>query len=240
MSLDVGDLVFKAFQGAAKGGAARHSLAAMVAALVRSAAPCGMQLGEDELSVGPEVVARLAAIQPVLAAKVQAGAEGQKAQLTGQQRASRNVAEHCLLGEGAEVLGVALKSPQAAQRAGHGKRLQEDLRRIAVERDHLSTALQEEQGKRKELEQKMRAVEDLLLEKEDVWVGERITLRAQFGTIKEQMAETSEKLKDATAGIAWARRFHDLACPRICKSGGGDIWASAVAHAGKRPRWLDD
>ena len=63
-----------------------------------------------------EVAARIGLIQPVLADKVR----GQPS--SGTSRAKRNLAEHALLGQGAEVLEAACKKPQAAQRSGRALR----------------------------------------------------------------------------------------------------------------------
>ena len=64
----------------------------------------------------------MGAIRPVLAAKIVAGAFDRPVQLSGGMRASRNVAEHAMMGKGADALAEALVRPQRSQRGGRKRR----------------------------------------------------------------------------------------------------------------------
>ena len=82
-----------AFAGAARGGATRQTLAAMIAALLRTedAIVCNTSgAGADQA----ETEARLEAVRPVISAQVASAAEGKACKLGSRARAARNIAVH--------------------------------------------------------------------------------------------------------------------------------------------------
>ena len=80
------------FEGLARGGASRQVVVVVAAAVIR--------LGH----VGTEMVARLAAIEPVVVARVLAARAGRPAAIPGDARLRRNLAAHHGFGLGPEVL----------------------------------------------------------------------------------------------------------------------------------------
>ena len=98
------ELVEAAVFGAARAQGSRHVCAAVAAAAVRAAAD------RDGGVDCKEVAVRMGAIKEAIAKQV----AGQP--VPGSQRAARNVASHCLFGQGADVLTAALQDPQRTQR----------------------------------------------------------------------------------------------------------------------------
>ena len=99
-------------RGSAAGGATRQAAAAMVAAAIRTvlsgdAAPLG---AHDDIRSEIDLRERLS--RPSLQSKV----AGERP--SGHARASRNIAQHLLLGAGAPALRQASHNPQASQRGG--------------------------------------------------------------------------------------------------------------------------
>jgi hypothetical protein len=91
-------------------GASRQVSAAIATALWRAV----------RLEKGPcsEAAARLACIEPVIRAKLDAAAAGQPAGISGSLRAARNVAEH----DFEEPIAVLVAAAKRSQRAGRGRR----------------------------------------------------------------------------------------------------------------------
>ena len=113
--------------GAAKATAvaARHAgrrveaatISAAAAAL--SAAALSLQVEADDITeVDSELRARQRLAQPALRERIAAGKNARAPQLRGAQRAQRNLAEHHLLGIGAEAILDAAEHLQRSQRGG--------------------------------------------------------------------------------------------------------------------------
>jgi len=78
---------------------------------------------------------RTEAILPVLEAQVLAAAQGVKANISGKRRAARNLGAHALLGQGPEALREAMRVPQRSQRGGQQRRVGEQAKDEAEEKD---------------------------------------------------------------------------------------------------------
>ena len=102
--------------------ASPKQLGAVAAALARAVLGAGMKDNEECEEIQAEVKTRLGHIQPVLTAKVKAGAAGVQPQIAGRLRAARNMCEHGLLGAGEEAIRHACLNPQSAQRGGNRDR----------------------------------------------------------------------------------------------------------------------
>ena len=119
---------------AARAGAASLRAAAAAARSCRGVCECAglMAAAEAAEAAGAalmvraklpeELLCRQALARPVLEERIRAGREGRLARLSGAARATRNLAEHALLGQGPEVLQAACQNPQAAQRGGRRRR----------------------------------------------------------------------------------------------------------------------
>ncbi|CAK0892257.1 unnamed protein product [Prorocentrum cordatum] len=102
-----------------RAGGSRQVVAATAVALWRAARAEAGNMQEEVKDVDAEVQARLEAIQPVLRAKVVAAHDESPPAIDGGVKALRNVAEHCLFGEGAEALP---KDGKEAKRRQRGRR----------------------------------------------------------------------------------------------------------------------
>ena len=111
-----------------------ESAALVAAAEAADAAVCSLlaRLAELEqkdgtaFGIDAEVAVRKELISPVLRERVAAGVLGKAPTLSGAQRATRNLAEHALLGRGPDALLEACQAPQRSQRGGRRRRCARD------------------------------------------------------------------------------------------------------------------
>ncbi|CAK0802001.1 unnamed protein product [Prorocentrum cordatum] len=113
------DALAEALLGAVvRAGGSRQVVAATAVALWRAGRAVSAQAA-DEKEVLEEIEARIEMIKPVIGAKVRAAHDEVKVNLTGEDKAIRNVAERALFGEGVAALP---KDGKEAKRRQRGRR----------------------------------------------------------------------------------------------------------------------